>query len=112
MLAQITLQANQLAQTVQSLEAANVQLQKLNNLDPLTQVANRRHFDTKLEEEWQRLQRTQKPLSLILFDIDYFKCLNDGFGHLVGDRCLQQIAQAAQAVIERLQRLPRPKLPL
>lgn len=101
MLVQIKNQAEQLTQTVQALETANDQLERLNNLDALTQVANRRHFDSRLEHEWTRLKRAQKPLSLLMIDVDYFKFFNDGFGHLAGDRCLQQIAQAIQSVIQR-----------
>lgn len=101
MLTQISNQAKQLAQTVQSLETANTQLERLNHLDALTQVANRRHFDSRLEQEWARLKRTQKPLCLIMIDVDYFKFFNDEFGHLAGDRCLQQVAQAMQDIIQR-----------
>lgn len=101
MLAQVKRQAEQLTQTVQSLEAANSKLEKLNNLDALTQIANRRYFDTKLAQEWQELQRSQQPLSLIMFDVDHFKLFNDQFGHIAGDQCLQQIAQAAQASLRR-----------
>lgn len=101
MLNQISNQANQLAQTVQSLEAANAQLEQLNNLDALTQVANRRYFNNRFEQEWVRLQRAQKPLCLIMVDVDYFKIFNDEFGHLAGDRCLQQVAQAMQGVMKR-----------
>lgn len=101
MLAQISNQSKHLAQTVQSLETANAQLERLNNLDALTQVANRRHFDSRLEQEWARLKRTQKPLCLIMIDVDHFKLFNDEFGHLAGDRCLQQIAQTMQDVIQR-----------
>lgn len=101
MLNQVKRQAEQLTQTVQSLEAANSQLEKLNNLDALTQIANRRYFDDKLAQEWQELQHSQKPLSLIMFDVDHFKLFNDQFGHIAGDQCLQQIAQAAQASLRR-----------
>jgi diguanylate cyclase (GGDEF)-like protein len=101
MLTQISNQANQLAQTVQSLEAANAQLEQLNNLDALTQVANRRYFNYRFEQEWVRLQRAQKPLCLMMIDVDYFKVFNDEFGHLAGDRCLQQVAQAMQGVMQR-----------
>lgn len=101
MLAQVKNQAEQLTEMVQSLAAANSQLEQLNHVDALTQVANRRYFDTKLEQEWNRLQRIQNPLSIIMFDIDYFKLFNDGFGHIAGDQCLKQIAQAAQSSIQR-----------
>ncbi|HEY9750410.1 MAG TPA: diguanylate cyclase [Allocoleopsis sp.] len=101
MLAQIKNQADQLTQSVRSLEIANAQLELLSNLDALTQVPNRRHFNSKLEQEWARLKRNQKPLALLMIDVDYFKFFNDEFGHLAGDRCLQSIAQAVKDVLQR-----------
>jgi diguanylate cyclase (GGDEF)-like protein len=94
-------QANQLAQTNQALELANSQLEKLSKLDGLTKIANRRCFDEFLKREWNRLQRNGNYLSLIIFDIDYFKVYNDYYGHLAGDKCLIQIARAAQSVLKR-----------
>ena len=78
------------------LRVANQQLQKLAILDGLTSIANRRYFDLVLYKEWQRLTREQKPLSLILCDLDYFKTYNDTYGHQAGDRCLQKVAQILQ----------------
>lgn len=80
---------------------ANRKLQKLVNIDSLTQIANRRYFDNYLQKEWQRLLREQKFLSLIMFDVDYFKRYNDRYGHQQGDECLVKIAQAAQNVLYR-----------
>lgn len=94
-------QAHQLAQANHALELANSQLEKLSKLDGLTQIANRHCFDEFLEQEWVRLRRTENYLSLVLFDIDYFKGYNDSYGHLVGDECLIQVARAAQAVLKR-----------
>jgi diguanylate cyclase (GGDEF)-like protein len=78
----------------QKLQEANEELQALASTDSLTQLANRRQFDRHLEAEWQRLTREQRPLSLILCDIDYFKPYNDCYGHPTGDQCLTQVAQA------------------
>ena len=83
------------------LRRANLELEKLVNVDGLTQVANRRCFDNRLEDEWSRLCRDSQPLSLLLFDIDYFKLYNDCYGHQAGDDCLKLVAQAAQAVLYR-----------
>ncbi|HEY9804172.1 MAG TPA: diguanylate cyclase [Leptolyngbyaceae cyanobacterium] len=94
-------QANQLAQANQALEQANSQLEKLSKLDGLTKIANRRCFDEFLEREWHRLKQTGNHLSLIIFDIDYFKNYNDYYGHLAGDKCLIQVARAAQSVLKR-----------
>lgn len=78
------------------LQCANEELYRLATLDGLTQVANRRYFDQQLDQEWHRLKREQLPLSLILFDVDYFKRYNDCYGHQAGDACLIQVAQAAK----------------
>lgn len=99
--------ANQLAIAIQQselyekLQAANQELQRLANLDGLTQVANRRHFDSYIGQEWRRLQREQSPLSLIFCDVDSFKFYNDYYGHQAGDMCLQQIAKALISTIKR-----------
>src|SRR6476469_7908583 len=83
----------------QQLESANQELHQLASLDSVTQVANRRHFDEYLAQEWWRLAREKLPLSLILCDIDYFKAYNDPYGPWEGDRCLMHVAQAlSQAV--------------
>src|SRR5450830_252210 len=63
-------------------------------VDPLTKIANRRHFDSFLEKEWQRATRSGQPLSLVVLDVDHFKLYNDTLGHPAGDTCLQQVAEA------------------
>ena len=72
-------------------------LQRAALVDPLTKIANRRHFDTFLEKEWQRAVRSSQPLSLIVLDVDHFKGYNDSLGHAAGDACLQQVAMALQS---------------
>ncbi len=84
-----------------ALQAANQELQRLANLDGLTQVANRRRFDEYLDQEWRRLAREQLPLSLILCDVDFFKCYNDTYGHQSGDDCLRSIAAVLMAAAKR-----------
>ncbi len=81
-------------QTEQALQNANQELKRLTLVDGLTGIANRRHFDQYLEQEWRRSVRERLPLSLILIDVDYFKLYNDHYGHQAGDACLRQIAQA------------------
>lgn len=83
------------------LEELNMQLLKLANLDGLTGIANRRRFDEQFADEWFRALRNRLPLTLIMFDIDWFKQYNDRFGHLEGDECLKRIAAAAQNVMTR-----------
>jgi len=63
-------------------------------IDGLTQIANRRRFDEYLSKEWARHLRLQKPMSLMLCDIDHFKLYNDRYGHQAGDECLKLVANA------------------
>lgn len=88
-------------QTELDLHLANDQLVLLANLDALTQVANRRCFNNRLKEEWQKLAQEQQPLSLILLDLDAFKRYNDYYGHLAGDDCLFKISQTLYQFIRR-----------
>jgi diguanylate cyclase (GGDEF)-like protein len=83
------------------LQKLNQELQRLVHLDGLTQTANRRQFDHYLQQEWDRLIAEQKPLSLIMCDVDYFKSYNDTYGHQAGDDCLRAIAQAISQAISR-----------
>ncbi|MEG4271744.1 MULTISPECIES: diguanylate cyclase domain-containing protein [unclassified Microcoleus] len=92
--------ANQVAiaieqsQLYRKLAIANQKLQQLATTDGLTGIANRRQFDRVLSLEWRRLAREKLPLSLIMFDIDFFKLYNEFYGHLGGDDCLRQVAGA------------------
>jgi len=70
-------------------------------IDGLTQIANRRAFDQRLEKEWQRLARENLPMSLLLCDVDFFKRYNDRYGHPAGDDCLRAVAKAIESCIRR-----------
>ena len=76
-------------------------LKKYSMEDGLTGLANRRRFDAALENEWQRAMRTQKPLALIMIDIDYFKGFNDIYGHQAGDDCLKKVAACLRKNVRR-----------
>lgn len=91
----------ELAVAYYELEIVKNELEALSHRDGLTGIANRRYFDTVLEREWNAAQREKKSLSLILFDIDFFKKYNDTYGHLAGDDCLCQVALSASKVIKR-----------
>lgn len=91
----------------EQLEKANAELEHLASIDGLTQLANRRYFDLVLEQEWRRSLReawaSQQafPISLVLCDVDCFKLYNDRYGHMAGDSCLQEVAQAIRRAARR-----------
>ncbi len=79
----------------------NNQLADLASRDELTGIPNRRAFNRVLDHEAARHGRTDKPLSLLMLDVDYFKKFNDRYGHPAGDVCLQRLAQALQGCVRR-----------
>jgi diguanylate cyclase (GGDEF)-like protein/PAS domain S-box-containing protein len=83
------------------LQAAYRAVEALSVVDELTCIANRRRFDQCLTTEWRRGLRDRQPLSLLLIDADLFKSFNDTYGHVCGDGCLKQIAEAALDVVYR-----------
>lgn len=76
------------------LNQVNRRLEKQALTDDLTRLANRRSFFEHLHEEWRRAKRHEQCLSLIMIDVDYFKRVNDRYGHQAGDECLKQVAEA------------------
>jgi diguanylate cyclase (GGDEF)-like protein len=77
------------------------EIYRLMTVDALTQVFNRRYFNEALQREFNRSRRYGRALSLILFDIDHFKRVNDTYGHLAGDNLLRQIATAVKPRLRR-----------
>lgn len=75
-----------LRESQRKLQELNLQLLQLSQVDGMTGLANRRHFDDSLALELRRAERNRVPLSLILIDVDHFKRFNDSFGHQAGDR--------------------------
>jgi len=71
------------------------------NLDPLTNLANRRVFERVLEREWSRALREQRPLSLVICDIDRFHPYNERYGHHAGDKCLVRVAEVVRGFSRR-----------
>ncbi|MCW7541943.1 diguanylate cyclase [Aquabacterium sp. A7-Y] len=84
----------ELDRALRDLSQANAELQKLNALDGLTGVKNRKHFDEQLALQLKVGQRSGLPTSLLLIDIDHFKAVNDQYGHPAGDACLRAVAGA------------------
>lgn len=87
--------------TERELIEANQKLERYAQVDFLTELWNRRHFDELMQQEIARSKRSNSALSLILFDVDRFKLYNDTYGHGQGDECLKIIASAAKAAVKR-----------
>ena len=75
--------------------------------DNLTGALNRREFDRRLQDEWQRSTRFQRPLALVMLDIDHFKQINDVHGHQVGDEVLRHVAKLLAAQVRQVDCLAR-----
>lgn len=82
------------------LEDQNI-LRDMAFLDSLTQIANRRRFDEKLSKEFEKAVECGDDLAIILIDIDHFKLFNDRYGHVEGDLCLYNVAQAIAFTVSR-----------
>jgi diguanylate cyclase (GGDEF)-like protein len=81
--------------------AYHEEIYRLTTVDGLTQISNKRHFLETLDREIARGQRYQRPLSLVMFDLDHFKNINDTYGHLAGDYVLKYLASAVKGRIRR-----------
>ncbi len=78
----------------EKLEDVNRRLEEIAYLDPLTGLHNRRSMLHSLDREWGRAKRNGKPLSVVIIDADHFKAYNDYYGHVAGDKCLLEVAEA------------------
>jgi diguanylate cyclase (GGDEF)-like protein len=77
------------------------EIYRLMTFDGLTRIHNKRAFETALDREVSRSHRYRRPLSLVMFDIDHFKKINDSCGHLAGDAVLRQLAALVSANVRR-----------
>ena len=77
---------------IKKINFMNSHTRHLSVTDPLTGLYNRRHFETTIEREFLRAQRYKSDLSIALMDVDFFKKINDTYGHLCGDYVLREIA--------------------
>lgn len=90
---------NQLAEAHATAAIQNKQLERVSITDPLTGLANRLRLDSAMKEECKRASKMNKPLSIIMLDIDHFKSVNDTYGHSAGDTVLKKISSImAQSV--------------
>ena len=88
---------NQLQASDTELRRANDELRRLSYTDPLTGLGNRRRLFEALELQCRHSHEAQRPLGLLLIDLDHFKVINDTHGHIAGDLCLQSVARALLA---------------
>ncbi|WP_454693658.1 diguanylate cyclase domain-containing protein [Achromobacter aegrifaciens] len=86
--------------TEERLLSLQKELEVLSFKDGLTNIANRRRFDTGFELEWERARSERQPLSVLLLDVDFFKQYNDLYGHTQGDQCLVDIAQTLSLALD------------
>ncbi|BDY13749.1 diguanylate cyclase [Hydrogenimonas cancrithermarum] len=84
-----------------ALKNANRMLERLSTRDALTNLCNRRVFERNLKTYWKIARREKTAISIIMCDIDFFKKINDTYGHLAGDICLQEIAKILERTISR-----------
>lgn len=86
--------------TEEKMLALQKELEALSFKDGLTNIANRRRFDTRFDAEWASARDKRQPLSLLMFDIDFFKQYNDLYGHIPGDQCLTEVAQTLSLALD------------
>ena len=89
------------AQRTRELEEANERLRTLSRTDALLNIANRAHFNEWLEQVCALARRAQRPVGLVMIDVDCFKRYNDRYGHQQGDACLQAVARAVAGCVRR-----------
>lgn len=89
---ELKLEHQQLRSVAAQLAASNQRLQHMALTDVLTGLPNRRHANDHLERQWAMAERSGRPLSCMMIDVDFFKKVNDTYGHKVGDDVLKQVA--------------------
>jgi diguanylate cyclase (GGDEF)-like protein len=92
---------NQLSRATEDLRTANYRLTHLCSHDELTGLGNRRGLNERMQQYIGQARREQRPLTLLMCDVDHFKRYNDALGHLEGDRCLQHVAGMISSACRR-----------
>ncbi|MCC6134197.1 MAG: diguanylate cyclase [Candidatus Contendobacter sp.] len=88
-------------------KAQELELRRLATTDPLTGLANRRHFLTQVERELDRFKRYAQPAALLMLDLDHFKQVNDTYGHALGDAVLKHFAVITGQALRKIDLLGR-----
>jgi diguanylate cyclase (GGDEF)-like protein len=83
------------------------EIYKMATTDALTGAYNKRYFEERIREEFSFALRNEVPLSLVLFDLDHFKRINDEYGHPAGDHVLKQVGAIARAIVRQEDLLAR-----
>ena len=89
----------QYKELAKELELKNISLSERVSIDNLTGIKNRYYFDERIKEEVDLAKRQKASFSLLLFDLDHFKLVNDNFGHDVGDKVLKRVTDAVSKII-------------
>lgn len=88
----VAISVNEISELNKRLHRANAQLQEIAHTDSLTQVWNRYRIEQAIDAELSAAERYDRPCSILLFDVDHFKRINDKFGHTMGDKVLKKLA--------------------
>jgi diguanylate cyclase (GGDEF)-like protein len=94
----LNIMAGQLGERERELRASNSHLTVIASVDPVSRLANRRGFDSRLAFEWMRAEHNNHSLALMMVDIDHFKLFNDTYGHPEGDACLGRVGEALSVI--------------
>lgn len=97
----VSMRTGELSSALEELAEVNSRLRESNRRDALTGTFNRRWFMAEFERLLVDAREDQRPLGLLMIDIDYFKRINDTHGHMVGDECLRQVARNMQAQLQQ-----------
>lgn len=103
----VTERTSQLERKTDELQQQKDEMQQLAQTDSLTGASNRRHLRELAEHEMARSERSGTPLSMLMLDIDYFKRINDGYGHDVGDLAIKALCSACARELRQCDALGR-----
>lgn len=90
------------AERTEELQRTNRELERLVRTDTLTGLSNRLDVEQRLEIEYARFQRSHEPYCVLVMDVDFFKNINDTYGHAVGDKVLQQLGKIIRQSVRQV----------